>query len=106
MSFAVTATDSEGNPITDPAELAKLPFTVINSDESVFAVTLDADQPDGAHRVGGYHVGAPGQATVTGNLTQADGDLIATGTDAFTVTTGEATLGSVAGTFEGMTPIT
>jgi len=101
----VGITDSEGNPITDPEQLAKLLFEATSSDPSVFEVTLDADQPDGAKRVGGYHVGAPGQAAVTSNLKQADGDLIATGTDGFTVTTGEATLGSVNAEFEGLTPI-
>ncbi len=101
----VGITDSEGNVITDPAQLAALGFEATSSDPSVFEVTLDVDQPDGAKRVGGYHVGAPGQAAVTSNLKQADGDLIATGTDGFTVTTGEATLGSVNAEFEGLTPI-
>ncbi len=101
----VDVTDSEGNVITDPAQLAALGFEATSNDPSVFEVTLDTDQPDGAKRVGGYHVGAPGQAAVTSNLKQADGDLIATGTDGFTVTTGEATLGSVNAEFEGLTPI-
>ena len=105
VTFHISATDSEGNPITDPAELAKLQFEVVNSNDAAFVVTMDADQPDPANRVGGYHVGSPGQGTVTSNLKQADGDLIATGTDGFTVTTGEATLGSVTGTFEGLSPI-
>ncbi len=105
VTFHIEATDSEGNPITDPAELAKLGLEVVNGNDAAFAVTLDTDQPDPANRVGGYHVGSPGQGTVTSNLKQADGDLIATGTDAFTVTTGEATLGSVTGTFDGLTPI-
>lgn len=105
VTFHISATDSEGNPITDPAELAKLQFEVINSNDAAFVVTMDAEQPDPANRVGGYHVGSPGQGTVTSNLKQADGDLIATGTDGFTVTTGEATLGSVTGTFEGLSPI-
>lgn len=105
VTFRISATDSEGNEITDPAELAKLSFEVINSNEAAFVVTLDADQPDPANRVGGYHVGGPGQGTVTSNLKQPDGDIIATGTDGFTVTTGEAALGSVTGTFEGLTPI-
>ncbi len=101
----VGITDSEGNEISDPAQLAALGFEATSSDPAVFEVTLDVDQPDGAKRVGGYHVGAPGQAAVTSNLKQADGDLIATGTDGFTVSTGEATLGSVNAEFEGLTPI-
>lgn len=101
FSLVVAATDDEGHPITDPAELAKLTVEVINSDDSVFAATIDPDD----NRKGGYHVGGPGQATVTQNLMNADGELIGTGTDAFTVTTGPAKLGSVKSEFEALTPI-
>jgi hypothetical protein len=105
VTFHLNATDSEGVAITDPAELAKLGFTVTSSNDAAFVVTLDADQPDPANRVGGYHVGAPGQAAVTENLTAADGTLIGTGTDGFTVTTGKVALGSVDAKFDGLTPI-
>lgn len=100
FSLAIIAKDSEGNPITDPAELAKLTVEIVNSDDTVFAATLD-----GSGRAGTYHVGNPGQATVTQNLKDADGNLIATGTDAFTVTTGKVALGGVSASFEGLTPI-
>jgi hypothetical protein len=106
VTFNLSATDEEGQPITDPAELAKLQFEASSSDESAFVVTLDTDQPDPTKRVGGYHVGAPGQAAVTGNLKDGDGNLIGTGTDGFTVTTGKVALGSVKAEFEGLTPIT
>jgi hypothetical protein len=105
VTFHLNATDSEGVAITDPAELAKLGFTVTGSNDAAFVVTLDTDQPDPANRVGGYHVGAPGQAAVTENLTAADGTLIGTGTDGFTVTTGKVALGSVDAKFDGLTPI-
>jgi hypothetical protein len=105
VTFHLSATDAEGQPITDPAVLATLTFEVASSDENAFAVTLDAEQPDPLNRVGGYHVGAPGQAAVTGNLKDADGNIIGTGTDGFTVTTGKVAPGSVSATFDGLTPI-
>lgn len=105
VTFVITATDSEGNEITDPVELGKLPFDVKSSDPSVFEVTLDVDHPNGGERQGGYHAGSPGQAAITSNLMQVDGDIIATGTDGFTVTTGEPSIGAVTANFEGLTPI-
>jgi hypothetical protein len=105
VTFHLSATDAEGQPITDLAVLATLTFEAASSNESAFVVTLDADQPDPLNRVGGYHVGAPGQAAVTGNLKDADGNIIGTGTDGFTVTTGKVALGSVSATFDGLTPI-
>jgi hypothetical protein len=105
VTFNLSATDAEGQPITDPAELAKLGFELSNTNEDAFAVTLDADQPDPSKRVGGYHVGAPGQSALTSNLKDADGNLIGTGTDGFTVTTGKVSLGAVKSEFDGLTPI-
>jgi hypothetical protein len=105
VTFHLSATDAEGQPITDPAVIASLTFEAMSSNEDAFTVTLDADQPDPLNRVGGYHVGAPGQAAVTGNLKDADGNLIGTGTDGFTVTTGKVALGAVSATFDGLTPI-
>jgi len=105
VTFNLSATDSEGQSITDPAVLATLQFELSNTNEDAFQVTLDADQPEPSKRVGGYHVGAPGQAAVTGNLKDADGNIIGTGTDGFTVTTGKVALGSVGATFDGLTPI-
>ena len=108
FSLAVTASDSEGHPITDPALLAALVAEVINSDETGFAATLDAtDNRKGTYHVGGPNDdGSPKQCTVTQNLKDADGNIIATGTDSFTVTTGKVALGSVTATFDGLTPIT
>lgn len=106
VTFRLSATDEEGEPITDPAKFADLIFEANSSNDAAFAVALDADQPDPTIRVGGYHVGASGQAAVTGNLKKANGDLIATGVDGFTVTVGEIALGSVRAEFEGLTPIT
>lgn len=105
VTFNLSVTDSENQPITDPAVLAGLGFEAVSSDENAFTVTLDADQPDPTKRVGGYHVGAPGQAAITSNLKDADGNLLATGTDGFTVTTGKVSLGAVSSEFEGLTPI-
>ena len=99
FTLAITATDSEGVPITDPDVLAGLTVELVDSDDSVFQATLGADG-----RSGTYHVGAPGQATVTQNLKTADGTLIGTGTDGFVVTTGKVALGSVTATFDGLTP--
>lgn len=104
VTFHLSATDAEGQPITDPAAFAAMAFEVNNSDENAFVVTLDADQPDPMNRVGGYHVGAPGQSAVTSNLKDSDGNIIGTGTDGFTVTTGKAAIGSVVADF-GLTPI-
>lgn len=105
VTFRLSATDEEGQPITDPAQFAKLVFEAVSSNEDAFTITLDVDQPDPMNRVGGYHVGKPGQAAVTSNLKKANGDLIGTGTDGFTVTVGEIALGSVKAEFEGLTPI-
>lgn len=105
VTYHLKATDAEGNVITDPAQMAQVGFTVQSSNEAAFIVTLDADQPDPFNRVGGYHSGAPGQAALTSNMTNAKGELIGTGTDGFTVTTGAVTLGSVESTFDGLTPI-
>lgn len=105
VTFRLSATDEEGEPITDPAKFADLVFEATSSNDAAFSVALDADQPNPMVRVGGYHVGASGQAAVTGNLKKANGDLIATGVDGFTVTVGEIALGSVRAEFEGLTPI-
>lgn len=105
VTFNLSVTDAEGHPITDPAVLAALQFEIVNSNESAFSVALDADQPDPSKRAGTYHAGAPGQAALTENLKDGDGNLLATGTDSFTVTTGKVALGSVVSNFEGLTPI-
>jgi hypothetical protein len=105
VTFNLAATDAEGQPITDPAVLASLVFEAASSNEDAFSVTLDGEQPDPMKREGGYHVGAPGQAAVTSNLKDADGNLIGTGTDGFTVTTGKVALGSVTAELSGLTPI-
>lgn len=105
VTFNLSATDAEGQPITDPAELAKLGFELSNTNENAFVVTLDADQPDPSKRVGGYHVGSPGQSALTSNLKDADGNIIGTGTDGFTVTTGKVSIGAVKSEFDGLTPI-
>jgi len=103
--FHLSATDAEGQPITDPAILASLKFEVESSNPDAFSVALDAESFDPMNRVGTYHVGAPGQAAVTSNLKDADGNLLATGTDGFTVTTGKVALGAVKSEFTDLTPI-
>jgi hypothetical protein len=105
VTFHLDATDTEGQAITDPEVLKTLTFEVVGSNDDAFKVTLDTDQPDPVNRTGNYHVGAPGQAAVTSNLKDADGNIIGTGTDGFTVTTGKVALGSVKSSFEGLTPI-
>src|ERR1051326_2314781 len=54
VTFHLSATDAEGQPITDPAVIASLTFEAMSSNEDAFTVTLDADQPDPLNRVGGY----------------------------------------------------
>jgi len=87
-------TDAEGKAIPD----AKVQVNVESTDESVVAVTFDADA-----KTGTVHFGDPGTATVTATVSSGD-KLLGSGAADFTVTAGDpAAIASVALNFEGLT---
>jgi hypothetical protein len=100
VGFAVTVgdvTDAEGQVIPD----AELSFEIASSDESVMAVTLNEDG-----KSGNVHFGAPGVAAFTVQVKSADGTVLGSGGDNFTVTTGDpAAISSVSTSFDGLTPV-
>jgi hypothetical protein len=100
VGFAVTVgdvTDSEGQVIPD----AQLSFEIASSDESVLAVTVNEDGKSGS-----VHFGAPGVAAISVQVKDANGNVLGSGGDNFTVTTGDpAAISSVTTSFEGLTPV-
>lgn len=100
VPYSVTlgeVTDAEGNVIADPQGLS---VEVVSSDPSVVELTPADDKR------GSAHFGNPGQATVTANVKNEAGDILATGSANFTVTTGDpAAISGVEVGFEGLTPV-
>lgn len=91
-------TDAEGQVITD----AQLTKEVSSTDDSVLAFT-DAGAGDGS---GSVKFGAPGQASLQYSVKDATGKILGSGSDGFTVTTGDpAAVTGIVGTFEGLTPV-
>ncbi len=89
------ALDAEGNPIPD----AQLTIAISSTDDAVVQAT---DNGDGS---GNVHFGAPGQASLQYSVSDANGKLLGSGSDGFTVTTGDpASVASVSATFDGLTP--
>ncbi len=89
--------DAEGKVITDPSGLK---IAISSTDDTAVAVT---DNGDGT---GSVSFGDPGQASVEVSVTDASGNVLATGSDGFTVTTGDpASIASVTSTFDGLTPV-
>ncbi len=99
VGFAVTVgdvTDAEGQVIPD----AQLSFEVASSDENVLAVTANADGKSGT-----VHFGAPGVAAFSVQVKDANGTVLGSGGDNFTVTTGDpAAISGVSTSFDGLTP--
>jgi hypothetical protein len=100
VGFAVTVgevTDSEGQVIPD----AQLTVEIASSDESVLAVTTNEDGKSGS-----VHFGAPGVAPITVQVKDANGNVLGSGGDNFTVTTGDpAAISGVSTSFDGLTPV-
>lgn len=88
-------TDAEGKPVPAPA----LTIEVTSDDPAVVDVTPDADP-----KTGKVHFGDPGNATITANITDAEGTLLGTGVAGFVVTAGPpAAIAGVKLGFEGLT---
>lgn len=98
-SFSISignVTDAEGHTIPDPAGLK---VAVQSSDESVVSVTFDE-----ASKSGSVSFGAPGVASLTASVTNANGDILGSGAADFTVTTGDpAAVSDVKLAFSGLT---
>ena len=89
-------TDAEGQPIDN----AQLSIKITSSDDSVVSVT---DNGDGS---GSVHFGAPGQASTQYEVSGPDGTVLGSGSDGFTVTTGDpAAIAGVTASFDGLTPV-
>jgi hypothetical protein len=89
-------TDSEGQPIDN----AQLTIKISSSDDSVLGVT---DNGDGS---GSVHFGAPGQASTQYEVSDANGKVLGSGSDGFTVTTGDpAAITGVTAQFDTLTPV-
>jgi len=100
VGFSVTVggvTDAEGQPIPD----AQVTVEVSSTDASVLAVTSNEDGKSGT-----VHFGDPGQASINVSAKSADGTVLATGSDGFTVTVGDpAAIASISTSFDGLTPV-
>lgn len=88
--------DTEGNVITDPQGLTK---EISSTDESVLGFT------PGEPGRGTVNFGSPGQASLEYSVKDAQGNVLGSGSDGFTVTTGDPhSIASITGTFDGLTP--
>lgn len=85
LPVTVTVTDSEGNPIPGAALPAGFTFAAESDNADAFAVTADPDNPLLFH----CHVGNPGEAVLTGTLTNAAGEVVAIDAEAIVVTVGD-----------------
>src|SRR6185369_8683514 len=86
--------DSEGHPT------GGLKIAISSTDDAVVQVT---DNGDGS---GNVHFGAPGQASTQYSVSDASGNVLGTGSDGFTVTTGDPTaISSITAAFDGLTPV-
>lgn len=86
--------DSEGQPV------GALKIAITSTDDSVVQVT---DNGDGS---GSVHFGAPGQASTQYSVSDANGTVLGTGSDGFTVTVGDPTaITSITAEFDGLTPV-
>lgn len=97
VGFTLTGgevTDSEGQPI-------ETTFEVTVTDETVLELTLDEGNKSGT-----LAFGAPGLAEVEYVEKTLDGEIVASGSDGFTVTTGDpANIAPIVTTYEGLEPV-
>jgi hypothetical protein len=104
VGFSVTVgdvTDSEGQVIPD----AQLTFEIaaVNPPDGpeVLAVAINEDGKSGT-----VHFGAPGVAAFAVQVKDQNGNVLGSGSDGFTVTTGDpASISGVSTNFEGLTPV-
>lgn len=91
-------TDPEGNIITDPQGLTT---EVVSTDETVLGFLPGADDKHGT-----VHFGAPGAASLQYSVKDANGVVLGSGSDGFTVTTGDpSAITGIQATFDGLTPV-
>ena len=86
LPIVIAATDAEGETIPDAPIPTGFTLTVTSDNAGVVTVTPDAGGNLKLFRV---HVGTSGQANVTANLMDAASNLVATGAEQVTVTTGD-----------------
>lgn len=90
--------DEEGNVITDPQGLTT---EIVSTDDTVLAFTPGADD-----RSGSVRFGSPGQASLQYSVKGPNGIVLGSGSDGFTVTTGDpASISGVTASFDGLTPV-
>lgn len=90
-------TDAEGNPIADPQGLTT---EITSTDTTVLGFTAGEDD-----KTGTVHFGAPGAASLQYSVKDVNGNVLGSGSDGFTVTTGDpAAITGIEATFEGLTP--
>jgi hypothetical protein len=90
-------TDAEDNVISDPQGLTT---EILSTHEGVVKFTGTSD------KAGTVSFGAPGQANLNYNVKDANGKVLASGSDGFTVTTGDpAAVSSITAKFEGLNPV-
>lgn len=89
--------DSEGNVITDPQGLET---EILSTNDGVVQFTPGANDREGSVRFG-----SPGQANLNYNVKDAAGNVLGSGSDGFTVTTGDpASITGITANFDGLTP--
>lgn len=90
--------DSEGNVVTDPQGLVT---EILSTNDGVVQFTPGADD-----RSGTVKFGSPGQANLNYNVKDATGKVLGSGSDGFTVTTGDpASIAGISASFDGLTPV-
>lgn len=89
--------DSEGNVIENPEGLTT---EILSTNEGVLGFI-----PGDNDRTGTVHFGSPGQANLNYSVKDADGTVLGSGSDGFTLTTGDpASIAGITATFDGLTP--
>ena len=93
--------DGEGNVITDPAVLATLTKEVVSTNENAVAFIPSTD----GTKEGDVVFGSPGDAALQYSVKDASGNVLGTGGDTFTVTTGDPkSIASVTASLDDLTP--
>jgi hypothetical protein len=97
--------DAEGNVIATPEGLVA---EILSTNDGVLQFTpTDGFTPTGNELAeGSVKLGSPGQANLNYNVKDAAGNVLGTGSDGFTVTTGDpASIAGISAQFDGLTPV-
>lgn len=90
--------DAEGNVIDNPQGLVT---EILSTDEGVVQFI-----PGATDRNGTVKFGSPGVGNLNYKVTDANGTVLGSGSDGFTVTTGDpAAITSISAAFDGLTPV-